>query len=137
MRDVCGSNMPVTALDVIWIWDTSIDPANWKRAVCICPDDGLFYRINSYDDYPIGVFIPQQPNHSDFLKWDSYIECGKYPLELDDYQVDESLKRSNNAPLGKVSAIHAQDICDAVKLQSTISKEVKRLIHAALGCKFP
>lgn len=126
--------MPLQPLDVIKIYDRSIDPANWKRVVCICPSEGLFYRINSYDDYPIGVLLPREPNHSHFLKWDSYIECGKYPLELDDYTIEKALESNGGNVLGRVSQIHASDICAAVQLQNTISKDVKDLIRAALGC---
>ncbi len=127
--------MLLKSLDVILIWDVNIDPANWKRVVCICPKENLFYRINSYDDYPIGVFIPKDPNHANFLKWDSYIECGKYPIELDDFQIEQALNSNNGKKLGSVNRIHAQAICDAVQLQQTIAKDVKVLIHAALGCK--
>jgi hypothetical protein len=126
--------MPLRALDVIWFYDKDIDPTGWKRVVCICPNEGLFYRINSYDDYPIGVPIPMEPHHTAFLKWDSFIECGKYPLELDDYTVQQALDRSSGQPLGRVYSTHAQQICDAVQLQSTISKDVKNLTRQALGC---
>ncbi len=124
----------LSPLDVIKIYDQSIDPANWKRVVCICPSEGLFYRINSYDDYPIGVPIPKDPNHSSFLRWDSFIECGKYPLDLDDFTINEALKANGGKPLGRVDRSHAQAICAAVQLQATISKDVKNLIWASLKC---
>ena len=126
--------MAVRALEVIWFYDTEISPANWKRVVCICPEEGLFYRINSEDNNPIGVFLPKDPNHSSFLRWDSYLECGKYPLELDEYDVNKSLEQSNGVSLGKIDSLHAAQIYAAVQLQSTIDKELKRLIKLALGC---
>ena len=126
--------MLLRALDVIKVYDKSIDPANWKRVVCICPSEGLFYRINSYDDYPIGVFLPMEPHHSAFLKWDSYIECGKYPIELDDYTIEKALDSNNGRVLGCINIIHAPEICAAVQLQKTISNDVKALIKSALGC---
>jgi hypothetical protein len=126
--------MHLQALDVIMIFDRSINPANWKRVVCICPNEGLFYRINSYDDYPIGVFLPKDPNHTAFLRWDSYIECGKYPLELDDYTISKALEANKGQVLGRVNSIHAPEIYAAVQLQKTISRDIKALIKSALGC---
>jgi hypothetical protein len=62
----------VRALEVIWIFDTEIDPANWKMAVCVAPRFGLFFRINSQDHWKPAVEI-READHP-FLKWDSYIE---------------------------------------------------------------
>lgn len=126
--------MALRPLDVIWFYDTDVDPAKWKRVVCICPLDGLFYRINSNDDFPIGVLIPRDPHHVCFLKWDSYIECGKYPIELDDYQIQKALDANGGTPIGRVNSAHAPQICAAVQLQSTIPKVTKNLIFSALGC---
>ena len=119
-------------LDVIKIFDRAIEPPNWKMVVCICPREGLFYRINSYDDFPIGVPILKDPDHR-FLKWDSFIECGRYAIELDDHQIGEALKQSGGKPVGRIARSYAQEIVGAVQLQPTISREVKRLIAAALG----
>lgn len=124
----------LSGLDVIKIYDTEINPPNWKRVFCICPAEGLFYRINSHDARPIGVLVPRNPHHTGFLDHDSYIECGKYPLEIDDFKIKKYLESNGGNVMGRVHNMHAQAICDAVQLQSTIDKEVKRLIRRALGC---
>lgn len=85
--------------------------------VCICPEDGLFYRINSHDDRPLGVLVPREPNHITFLKWDSFVECGKYPLEIDDARIQMALSANKGNVLGHIHKCHAQEIYQAVQLQ--------------------
>ena len=75
-----------------------------------------------------------EPNHRSFLKWDSFIECGKYPLELDDYQIGKALADNKGNVLGKVDKVHAPEIYAAVQLQKTIANDIKELIRVALGC---
>lgn len=121
----------LSVLDVIIIHDVETRPPKTKMVVCICPEEGLFYRINSYDDYPIGVAISKDPYHN-FLKWDSFIECGKYPIELDDFSVQSSLQRSGGKPIGRIHQQHAEEIGRAVLSQPTISKDLKKVILNAL-----
>ena len=68
-------------------------------------------------------------------KWDSYIECSEQPIELDEFTIDESLRRNGGKPLGKISSKHISDICSAVQLRKTIAKELKYSMFAALGYK--
>lgn len=120
-------------LEVIWIYDTSIDPSKMKMVVCICPCDNLFYRINSENEYPIGVPIPKDPNHS-FLQWDSYLQCGKDVIELDDYVIQKALAANGGRPIGRISAVHVPEICAAIQVQLTVNKATKQMIKNALGC---
>ena len=124
----------ISALDVIWIKDNDIDPPASKMVVCLCPKMLLFFRINTYNEYPIPVAIPKEPNHK-FFKWDSYIECSEQPIELDEYTVSESIRKSGGKPLGKISPKHTKEICSVVQLRKTIAKELKSAIFSALGYK--
>jgi hypothetical protein len=83
--------MAVSALDVIWIWDGFIKPPGPKMVVCIEPSLGFFYRINSEGKWQFPV--PLRNVDHPFLKHDSFIECGE-PFELDDYLIDESVRRN-------------------------------------------
>ncbi len=123
--------MPISPLDVIIITDKEIKPPGPKMVVCICPKYGMFYRINSYPDYPIAVLIQQLPNHT-FLKWDSFIECSKSPIELDDAIINSAIERTKG-PIGKIAQRHAAEILGAVQLQSTIAPEIKAQVKSALG----
>jgi hypothetical protein len=121
----------LNALDVIWVDDDYVNPAKKKMWVCICSEDNLFYRINSHNDFPIGVLLPKEPHHSDFLIHDSYLECGRNPLELDDFSIQKSLDSNNGKPTGRIHNSYAKEIFDAIQLQPTISKELKQIIRAS------
>ena len=121
--------MPLSALDVIWIWDGFIKPPGPKMVVCIEPASGFFYRINTKGKWQVPVPILKK-DHS-FLKHDSFIECGD-PFELDDYIVDESIRRSGI--LGQIAKQVAPAIYRAAFTATVLSQEEKELIRAALGC---
>ncbi|RJF89076.1 hypothetical protein D3874_20595 [Oleomonas cavernae] len=109
----------VRALEVIWIYDEKIDPANWKMAICVEPSLGIYLRINS-DGWRDGSIPILQADYPSFLKHDSFIECGQ-PFELDDYVIEHGLA--------------AQGICDAIQKSSTIRRGDKAAIYKALGCR--
>jgi hypothetical protein len=120
-------------LDVIWYPDETIRPPGPKMGVCIEPKLGLFFRINTDPKWQTPVRLIKQPYHP-FLNHDSYLECGD-PLELDDYVVDECLRRR-----GVIGAIHPSlvpDIYAAVQATKTISAADKESIRVALGIPSP
>lgn len=78
-------------LEVTWIQDAEIKPPGPKMVVCVQPDMGFFFRINSENHWSPCVPIIKAPHH-EFLKHDSFIQCRI--LDLDDYVIGEALKRS-------------------------------------------
>lgn len=118
----------VRVLDVIWIYDTEIDPANWKMAVCVAPKFGLFFRINSRDHWEPAVTI-RAADHR-FLKWDSYIECGNL-LVLDESMIEDGLV--DDDPIGSIHVRIVADILAAVAANPLISELDKRSIRNALA----
>lgn len=118
----------VRVLDVIWIYDTEIDPANWKMAVCVAPKFGLFFRINSRDHWEPAVAI-RAADHG-FLKWDSYIECGNL-LVLDESMIEDGLV--DDDPIGSIHVRIVADILAAVAANPLISELDKRSIRNALA----
>ncbi|MCQ9157244.1 hypothetical protein [Acidomonas methanolica] len=120
----------LSPLDVIWIHDAFIRPPGPKMAVCICPKNGLFFRINTEGKWPVSVFLPVRMNS--FLHHDSHLQCGQ-PSELDDYVIERSIE--DKGIIGKVNAAHLTDICNAISRNTvSIRKEDKVLLRAALGC---
>lgn len=122
--------MVLAALDVIWIWDGFIKPPGPKMVVCIEPTLGFFYRINTEGKWQVPV--PILKTDHPFLNHDSFIECGE-PFELDDYLIDESIRRSG--VLGQIAASLALSIYRAAVRASTVSLHDKELIRLALGCE--
>ncbi len=96
------------ALDVIWIFDNLIEPPHPKMVVCVNPNDGIFYRINSRPFLRPFVPPPKEPDHS-WLDHDSFLHID--PLMLDDYIINEAIKRGG--VIGKVS--------------TTLSGQIKRM----------
>ncbi len=123
-------------LDVIRITDDKIKPPGPKMVVCMVPDIGLFYRFNSHSDYSIAVLVPEKPNHP-FLSWDSYIEVGETPLQLDEFTVQKAIKSCGGAPLGQVHHSHIPDICAAVQSGETLSVKARNKIISVLQSAVP
>lgn len=122
--------MPLNALDVIWIYDGFIRPPGPKMVVCVDPKLGLFFRINTDPKWQTPVKLEQAAHK--FLEWDSYLECGE-PLDLDDYIIDESLRK--RGVIGQVIPQLAKEIYAAVASAKTISPADKELIRKALGIR--
>lgn len=115
----------MTPLDVIWISDEEIKPPGPKMVVCVEPILGFYFRINSSSEWEPSVPIIREPDHL-FLKWDSFIECTI--LELDDYIINQSLKRGI---IGRIS----RDVCGLIieKLShASGSRQDRNAIRAAL-----
>ncbi|MFM2280140.1 MAG: hypothetical protein RLZZ444_2371 [Pseudomonadota bacterium] len=91
------------ALDVTWISDSEIQPPGPKMVICVEPHIGLYFRINSNDNWEPCIPILRIPDHP-FLKWDSFIECTI--LEIDDYIINQALRKSG--VIGTIS----KSLCD-------------------------
>lgn len=116
-------------LEVVWIDDQTITPPGPKMVVCIHPENGWYYRINSKSHWRPAVKLVRIPDHM-FLKWDSYLECGD-PLELDDYIIEQSLRRSG--VIGSVSKVCCKEIGTALAAARTLKDIDKQAIREALG----
>nr|WP_156134405.1 hypothetical protein [Methylobacterium sp. ZNC0032] len=99
--------------------------------VCVGPH--LFFRFNSYPDYPISVLVPDGPQHP-FLQWPSYIEVSESPIELDDHLIGEAIRKCGGAPLGQVDVAIKSAICKAVAERYTMPRKIRADIQSALGC---
>lgn len=118
----------LSVLDVIWVFDGCIVPPGFKMVVCVDPDEGLFFRINSKGKWQKPVAIAQA-DHSGFLNHDSFIECGE-PIVLDEYVIEESM--NDRGVLGSIDPKHAVEINVAVQGAFTINRNDKARIGAAL-----
>jgi hypothetical protein len=92
------------ARDVIWISDDEISPPGPKMVVCVEPFIGLYYRINTHDNWRPCILIDLH-SHA-FLKHDSFIQCEI--LELDDYVITQALNKGG--VIGRISI----SVCDAL-----------------------
>jgi hypothetical protein len=115
------------ALEVTWIHDALITPPGPKMVVCVEPDQGFFFRINTDDNYKPCVRIERLPDHR-WLDHDSHIECSV--LDLDEYLIDEAVRTSGI--IGVVSADVARPILATIQQARYISDADKLLIIAAL-----
>lgn len=118
----------LSLLEVIWIDDDFIKPPGPKMVVCVAPETGLFFRINS-KNWPVAVPLLKADNG--FLHHDSFLECNG-PLELDDYIVQQFLD-SSGAPIGRVAASTIPAIWLAVNGSRRISPADQIIIGKALG----
>lgn len=103
-------------LEIIVIWDDLITPPHPKMVACINPAEGWFFRINSRDKLRPCVAMARSPHHA-FLDHDSFLHCDI--LELDDYIIDESLRRK--CVVGRVHQSLADEIIRKVRLSMHIS----------------
>jgi hypothetical protein len=92
--------------------------------VCIDPENGLFFRINTEPKWQTPVLLLKRDNN--WLKHDSYLECGE-PLELDDYIIEQS------DPIGAVCHTAIREIVAAVEKSMTLSPADVRNIKTNLG----
>jgi len=115
-------------LDVIMIYDDCIRPPGPKMVVCIEPDLGMFFRINTKDRWQVSVKLALEDHP--FLDHDSYLECGD-PLELDDYVIEEALRR--RPVIGTLSRMLIASILVAIESARTLSARDKAAIRTALS----
>ena len=115
-------------LDVIWIHDGCIRPPGPKMIVCVEPDLGYFFRINTDGKWqtPVKLRVADHP----FLDHDSHLECG-IPLELDDYIIQQALDR--RPVIGRIARAVVPAIRTAVEGAQTLSTRDKVAIMKALS----
>jgi hypothetical protein len=115
------------ALEVTWIPDVTINPPGPKMVVCVEPQAGFYFRINSGDDWKPCVKIGREPDHL-WLKWDSHIECNI--LDLDDFVIEDAVLSSG--VIGTVSVGVGRAILATVRNARFISPADKATIAAVL-----
>lgn len=114
-------------LEVTWIPDQTIRPPGPKMVVCIEPNLGWFFRINSRPHWRPCIPLVREPHHR-FLDHDSYLECNI--LDLDEYLIEEAVRES-----GVIGQLHigvCGQIREAIRQNSTISNGDKAAIHAQM-----
>ena len=116
-------------LAVIWIHDGLIRPPGPKMVACLCPEAGLFARINTAG-WRRGS-VPLARRLHPFLLHDSHLECGAI-FELDDYVVQQALDPPSRGVLGMVAAGAVGDILAAVHAAPALRTDDKAAILAAL-----
>ena len=119
-------------LEVIWIPDATIKPPGPKMVVCISPEFGWYFRINTRGHWVPSVPLPKEPDHP-WLKHDSHLECNI--LELNDYVIEQALDASGI--IGSVSTALCPAIRDAVRANRTMSSTDKMVIHQVLQALTP
>jgi hypothetical protein len=121
--------MPLKILEVTIIFDDTIRPPGPKMVVAIHSANGWFYRINTKPWRPA---VKLEKTGHDFLRHDSYMECGD-PLELDDYLVETSLRRYG--VIGAVSLLLREDIKNYLRQAKTLSsKDVQEICALLDAC---
>jgi hypothetical protein len=118
----------ILAGEVIWVYDGSIRPPGDKMYVCLNPEHGIFFRINSKGHWAGSVAIYQASNP--FLTHNSFVECGSV-LEVDDYSIDESVRR--HGVLGSVDASTRDRIIAEVTASKMLSDNDKAIILRGLN----
>ena len=118
----------ISPLQVVLIHDGTITPPGPKMVVCIHPDQGWYYRINSKNHWKPAVQILREPDHK-FLDHDSFLECGD-PLELDDYVIEESIRAKGI--IGQIAPSLCPEIAAALKDARYLKEIDKEEIRAIL-----
>lgn len=115
-------------LDVIEMYDAA-DVDYQKMVVCVAPEEGYFFRINSKPIHriPVKLLLADHP----FLDYDSYLECSP-PLDVLDYTIEQYLDE-HGGPLGRVQDKYIAEIWKAVTGNGRIQKAVSDAIGKALG----
>jgi len=119
----------IQLLDVILIFDDTLREPHPKMVVCLNALDGWYFRINSRSTLRPCVKLEKNPHHM-FLDHDSYLHCDI--LELDDYVIEQSLRRH----AGIIGTIHSSlkpDIISKTFSSAVISSEDKHIIRNVLS----
>jgi len=95
--------------------------------VCVEPEAGYFFRINSEPKWREPVFLKQSENT--FLQHDSYLECGG-PLDLDEYIILEALREKG--VIGRVNDNLVGNILAALEKAYSVSPSDRDMICAVL-----
>lgn len=120
--------MQIQPLEVIYVHDRLIRPPGPKMMVCVEPDLGFFFRINTKGHWPASILIEKRRNP--FLHHDSYLQCGEL-IELDEFVVDEIL--DEKGLYGELDKSYAAAICRTLDSVSTIRKSDTDAIRQCLG----
>lgn len=110
-------------LEVIWINDALIRPPGPKMVVCISPDLGWFFRINTRNHWRPSVPLLKAQNP--FLDHDSFLEC--QIIELDDYIVEQAM--ADRGIIGRVDSRICNLIREAIRPARDIPNGDKAVIH--------
>ena len=95
--------------------------------VCVEPEAGYFFRINSEPKWRGPVLLKKIENT--FLHHDSYLECGG-PLDLDEYVVNEALR--GKGVIGRVNDNVVGEIIATLEKAYTVSPADREMICAVL-----
>lgn len=101
--------MLLRPLQIIKIFDETIEPPHPKMVACVECSLGFFFRINSRANWQVSLPLIKENLHP-FLEHDSFLECG-CPLELDDFIVEESIRLK-----GVVGSVHISLVPDILKV---------------------
>ncbi len=113
--------------DVIWIYAGTLRNPKQKMHVCVCVDDGYFFRINTKSHF--GGSFPISRDDHPFLKWDSNLECGGV-LEVAEFEIEESVRK--RGVHGRLNVNVAEDLVRFIAQTPTLTLDVKNKIVASL-----
>lgn len=116
----------MSPLEVIWINDALIRPPGPKMVVCISPERGWFFRINTRGHWRPCVPLLRADNP--FPDHDSFIEC--QIIELDDYIVASAI--SDRGIIGVVHRAVCNRIRDAIRPARDMPNGDKAIIHEVM-----
>jgi hypothetical protein len=113
--------------DVIHVFCIFITPQKRKYAVCVCPNQSLFFFINtqprrSKSDAQLLVTRKELP----FLQWDSYINTGAL------YKLREK-ELSEASLVGQLPAVIMKQIASMVSAHGYLTELQKQLVLNNLG----
>ncbi len=114
--------------EIILVFDENTRPPKPKLVVCVCPNEGMFFRINTHNHWPDSVLIDEK-SHPGALEHDSYVSCSG-PMELDDTVIDEAIRR--HGVLGRVAPAVMAEVCKACNSSRQISARDKKAISDAI-----
>lgn len=120
--------MPLSAGDVIRVWDRAVRPPKDKIHICVSPERQRFLRINSKPLF--------KPHHlllavnCPFLHHDSYVELRQLTRPYA-YEIDEADR------LGRLPASEVSGLLAAVNRCTTLSEEHKELVRNGLAVLIP
>ncbi len=98
--------------------------------VCLCPDAGLFVRINTRG-WRSGR-VPIAKREHPFLDHDSQIECAGV-FELDDYIIEQAMTPPGRGIIGRIAASLVPSLLAAIAAAPTLRDEDKAAIRDALS----
>jgi hypothetical protein len=110
--------------DVIRVWDHLTRPPKKKWHICVCPDQLLFFRINSRPYFPPHLLL--RAEDTEFLDHDSYVELMQLIRLKDAHVVRGEL-------LGQVDRTQKRDIVAAIERGGWMSEDWIEFIRDRFG----